>query len=133
MVPDHDRVLDVLVVGAGPWGLATAIAVVLAGHKATVFELHDQPYPFGLGILCREPDCYLHSALKLPCSQLRRNSTRYIYLGSMVAYLHERVDAMLRCLTSTNFHCYLFIVSICKLNYFKSATSWPSQSIEAHV
>lgn len=43
--------LKVLIVGAGPCGLATAIAVTLSGHTATVFEACDGPQPFGAGVL----------------------------------------------------------------------------------
>ncbi|KAH6646141.1 hypothetical protein BKA67DRAFT_663999 [Truncatella angustata] len=44
--------LNVLIVGAGPAGLATAISVTLAGHNATIFESSDQPHPFGSGFQC---------------------------------------------------------------------------------
>lgn len=43
--------LKILIVGAGPCGLATAIAVALAGHAAIVFEACDGPQPFGSGVL----------------------------------------------------------------------------------
>ncbi|KAI0151454.1 hypothetical protein BJ166DRAFT_390536 [Pestalotiopsis sp. NC0098] len=43
--------IKILIVGAGPCGLATAIAVTLAGHTATVFEACDGPQPFGSGVL----------------------------------------------------------------------------------
>lgn len=42
--------LDVLVVGGGLSGLATAIAVVLAGHRASVFEAAAGIFPFGAGM-----------------------------------------------------------------------------------
>lgn len=44
--------LDVLIVGAGPCGLAMAISVSLAGHMATVFEAWDKPHHFGAGLQC---------------------------------------------------------------------------------
>jgi salicylate hydroxylase len=43
-------VLEVLIVGGGPCGLATAISVALAGHKATVCEASPQEYRYGSGI-----------------------------------------------------------------------------------
>ncbi|KAK8119703.1 FAD binding domain-containing protein [Apiospora kogelbergensis] len=46
---DPDSPLHVLIVGGGLSGLATAIAVSLAGHRATVFEAAPQPHPLGLG------------------------------------------------------------------------------------
>ncbi|ETS81105.1 hypothetical protein PFICI_06107 [Pestalotiopsis fici W106-1] len=49
--PQNHFKLRVLIVGAGPCGLATAISVTLAGHSATVFEATDGPQPFGAGIL----------------------------------------------------------------------------------
>lgn len=44
--------LHVLIVGGGPSGLATAIAVSLAGHRATVFEATPLRYPLqGSGVI----------------------------------------------------------------------------------
>lgn len=43
-------VLHVIIVGGGLCGLATAIAVSLAGHKVTVFEAADRVHPFGSGL-----------------------------------------------------------------------------------
>ncbi|KAK8052541.1 3-hydroxybenzoate 6-hydroxylase [Apiospora rasikravindrae] len=43
--------LHVLIVGGGLSGLATAISVSLAGHRATVFEAAPQPHPFGSGVV----------------------------------------------------------------------------------
>jgi salicylate hydroxylase len=42
--------LKVIVVGGGLCGLATAIAVSLAGHKVTVFEASNRVHPFGSGL-----------------------------------------------------------------------------------
>lgn len=42
--------LEVLIVGGGLCGLATAISVTLAGHKATVFEAADSIHAFGAGL-----------------------------------------------------------------------------------
>ncbi|KAF2715499.1 FAD/NAD(P)-binding domain-containing protein [Pleomassaria siparia CBS 279.74] len=42
--------LNVLIVGGGLCGLATAISVTLAEHKATVFEAASRSHPFGSGI-----------------------------------------------------------------------------------
>ncbi|KAK8010078.1 hypothetical protein PG990_009043 [Apiospora arundinis] len=46
-----DSPLHVLIVGGGLSGLATAISVSLAGHRATVFEAAPQPHPFGSGVM----------------------------------------------------------------------------------
>lgn len=42
--------LDVLIVGGGLCGLAVAISVALAGHRATVFEAFEAIHPFGSGV-----------------------------------------------------------------------------------
>jgi salicylate hydroxylase len=42
--------LHVLIVGGGLCGLATAISVTIAGHKATVFEASDSVHSFGSGL-----------------------------------------------------------------------------------
>ncbi|KAI3396560.1 hypothetical protein diail_12084 [Diaporthe ilicicola] len=42
--------LDVLIVGGGLCGLAVAISVTLAGHRATVFEAFETIHPFGSGL-----------------------------------------------------------------------------------
>ncbi|KAK8129035.1 hypothetical protein PG984_010143 [Apiospora sp. TS-2023a] len=44
--------LQVIIVGGGPSGLATAIAVSIAGHRATVFEATPPQYPLqGSGVI----------------------------------------------------------------------------------
>ncbi|KAI1484629.1 FAD binding domain-containing protein [Biscogniauxia mediterranea] len=42
--------LDIIVVGAGLSGLATAIATTLSGHKVTVFESAKEPHEIGAGL-----------------------------------------------------------------------------------
>jgi salicylate hydroxylase len=42
--------LHVLIVGGGLCGLATAISVTIAGHKATVFEASDSVHSYGSGL-----------------------------------------------------------------------------------
>ncbi|KAI0596333.1 FAD binding domain-containing protein [Biscogniauxia sp. FL1348] len=42
--------LDIIVVGAGLSGLATAIATALSGHKVTVFESAKEPHEIGAGL-----------------------------------------------------------------------------------
>ncbi|KAK7926537.1 hypothetical protein PG985_003535 [Apiospora marii] len=46
-----DSPIHVLIVGGGLSGLATAISVSLAGHKATVFEQSPAPFDAGSGVV----------------------------------------------------------------------------------
>jgi 2-polyprenyl-6-methoxyphenol hydroxylase-like FAD-dependent oxidoreductase len=43
--------LDIAVVGAGPAGLAAALLLHRAGHRARVFERFDEPKPVGSGLI----------------------------------------------------------------------------------
>lgn len=48
--PSRAAALDVLIVGGGPCGLAAAISVALAGHKATVCEASERENQLGSGV-----------------------------------------------------------------------------------
>ncbi|MBN9549661.1 MAG: FAD-dependent monooxygenase, partial [Alphaproteobacteria bacterium] len=43
--------LDIAIAGAGPAGLAAALYLKRAGHRATVFERFDEPKPVGSGLI----------------------------------------------------------------------------------
>ncbi|WP_417307957.1 FAD-dependent oxidoreductase [Devosia sp.] len=57
--------LDIAIVGAGPGGLATALFLHRAGHRATVFERFDTAHPVGSGLMLQPTGLAVLQALGL--------------------------------------------------------------------